>query len=108
MCILLYSDRIGVPYVPEGTRRRSPVSATRRWPLSYRRFLYVQRLKQGSVRAARFRCRSRHCFSSPSFCLPVRSIFPGVSKSRLINGPGAWDFINGGGLLTQGGDYTMV
>ena len=27
------SDRIGVPYVPEGTRRRSPVSATRRWPL---------------------------------------------------------------------------
>ena len=40
--IRIGSDRIGVPYVPEGTLRRSPVSATRRWPLSYRRFPYVQ------------------------------------------------------------------
>ena len=31
-------------------------------------------------------------------------IFPGISKSRFINGPGAWDFINGGGLLIQVGD----
>ena len=33
-------------------------------------------------------------------------IFPGISKSRFINGPGSWDFINGGGLLIQGEDYT--
>ena len=65
MCINIYwigSDRSAIR--PEGTRRRSPMSATRRWPLSYRRFPYVQRLRRASVRAARFKCGNRRNLSS--------------------------------------------
>ena len=55
------SDRIGSEChtSPKGRVGGQPVSATRRWPLSYRRFPHVQRLMQGSVRAARVRCRCR-------------------------------------------------
>ena len=33
---------------------------------------------------------------------------PCISKSPFINGPGAWDFINGGGLLIPGGGYSEL
>ena len=34
-------------------------------------------------------------------------IYPCISKSPFINGRGDVDFINGGGLLTRGGDYDI-